>query len=205
MQLNLLKMDSIGAQGDISLLSDEEDNNAEQINCLELSNRDHFRDEEERDFSYLLDMVTTALGGQASNQDELLSLCYSLDCPVGPSIFTRLEKKYGHLVLWPKLERKMLFDLINSILSEIIGSWVEGGKMLTAFRPKWEREGFVEEMWAKVVKRRREIECGSEEIFLEASWSGIVGKGADLVAGEIESILHEDLLCELVTELVHCY
>lgn len=204
MQLNLLKMDSSGEHGDMFLASDEEDNNTEQTNYIELASRDHFKNDEERDFSYLFDMVND-LGDHASTRDELLSLCYSLDCPVGPSIFTRLEKKYDHLVLWPKSERKMLFDLINSILSEIIDSWVEGAKMFSAFRPKWERDEFVEEVWQKVVKRRREIECGSEEVFVEARWSGIIGRGVDLVGREIENILHEDLLCELVTELVYCY
>ncbi|KAJ4793012.1 hypothetical protein LUZ62_044258 [Rhynchospora pubera] len=204
MQLNLLKMDSTGEQGDVFLLSDEEDDNPEQTDCREYANRDyHFRDEEERDFSYLLDMLT-GLGGHASTQDELLSLCYSLDFPVGPSIFIRLEKKYGHLVLWPKSERKMLFDLINSILSEIIGTWIEKGKMFISLRPRWERDWFVDELWGRVVKRRKEIECSGEERFLEARWSGIEEKGVDLVAKEIESILHEDLLCELVTELVCC-
>jgi Domain of unknown function (DUF4378) len=201
MQLNLLKMDSVGEQVDVFLASDEEDNNTEQTNSFELSNREHFRDEEERDFSYLLDVVTD-LGRHVSTQDELLSMCYSLDCPVGPSIFTRLEKKYGYLVLWPKSERKMLFDLINSLLSEIIGSWMEERKMLTAFRPKWERGRLAEDVWGRVMTRRKEIQCGGEEMLLETRWSGIVGRGVNMVGREIESMLHEDLLCELVTEFI---
>ncbi|KAJ3682765.1 hypothetical protein LUZ60_012992 [Juncus effusus] len=200
MQLKLLKMGSTTEtlnneekQNDVFLLSDEE--SGERVNGQ------HFRDEEERDFSYLLDMLLD-LGFQILNREDLIQYCHSLDSPVGPAVFAKLEMKYGELVLWSRSERKMLFDLINSVLSEIVGNcWADLKKGIFC---GYKEEEFVESVWGKVVNKRREIEFVNDEIYLEPNWSkeGLAKSGVDLVGREIESVLYEDLLDEMICELV---
>ncbi|KAK6786379.1 hypothetical protein RDI58_014904 [Solanum bulbocastanum] len=64
-----------------------------------------------------------------SNEVSLTVLDYNIWnsslCSVNSSVFGMLEKKYGKQESWPKLDRKLLFDIINSGLSEIMHSFMD--------------------------------------------------------------------------------
>ncbi|XP_072985636.1 uncharacterized protein [Typha latifolia] len=204
MQLRLLKQestDTCAEETELFILSDED--NEEDVRSLPPMGEilPAFRDEEDRDFSYLLDMLID-LGVPGANQDVLFDACYSQECPVSPEVFDKLEKKYCKLFLWSRSDRKLLFDLINSTLVDFMASCMDlqPCMMPKRWQPKWQREDFVEEVWQMVVKRRRELRCSLEGV-LEVKWSDL-RCCIDTIGIEIEEILHDDLLEELVLDLI---
>uniref|UniRef100_M1D351 Phosphatidylinositol n-acetylglucosaminyltransferase subunit p n=1 Tax=Solanum tuberosum TaxID=4113 RepID=M1D351_SOLTU len=79
-----------------------------------------FNTEETRDYSYLVEVLDevslTVLDYNIWNSSE-----YS----VNSSVFDMLEKKYGKQESWHKLDRKLMFDIINSGLSKIMHSFMD--------------------------------------------------------------------------------
>jgi len=123
MQLQLLKRETTnsGDGTELFILGDD------KVACQplpEIEESQVFRDEEERDFSYVLDMLT-GLGIHTANQDDLLENCYLLECPGGPDLYDELENKYSCLILWPPAERKLLFDITSAVLQDIITSLMQ--------------------------------------------------------------------------------
>ncbi|KAK8919385.1 hypothetical protein KSP39_PZI021720 [Platanthera zijinensis] len=75
-----------------------------------------FRDEEDRDYSYLLDMLIDS-GIMKSEKSGVFGACHLEEFPVGVDAFDRLEKKYKSVMSWSMSERKLLFDLVNSAVA----------------------------------------------------------------------------------------
>jgi hypothetical protein len=67
---------------------------------------EEFEDEEERDFSYLLDILI-ASGIHGTAEDQLYKVCQSLNCPAGYDVFEKLEKKYTKIFQWSKSNMKL--------------------------------------------------------------------------------------------------
>jgi hypothetical protein len=203
MQLRSLKRETTGSGEDTELfiLSDD-DTACQPPHEMEISH--DFRDEEERDFSYVLDMLTE-LGIHSASQDELLNNCYLLECPVGPDLFGQLENKYSSLIVWPQSERKLLFDITNSVLVDIITSLMLCGSiskgLLRRYLPGWHQEEFVEMVWQKVVQLRQEMEFNQEGLSLDVEWVGSED-GAYLIVSDIGNALQEDLIDEIIADFV---
>uniref|UniRef100_J3LMK1 DUF4378 domain-containing protein n=2 Tax=Oryza brachyantha TaxID=4533 RepID=J3LMK1_ORYBR len=199
MQLRLLKMEATDSADDTELiLSDDELTSASQPPPdKEISHA--FRDEEERDFSYVLDMLIV-LGINAANRDQLLDVCYLAECPAGPDVFDILENKYNSLILWPSPERKLLFDLANDVITDIITSLMQrSSKGLSwSWSTRLDQEGFVEVVWQRVIELRQEMEYAHEGLFMDLGWVGSED-GIDLIASEVGRMLHEDLLQETIS------
>ncbi|KAJ6814535.1 uncharacterized protein M6B38_137035 [Iris pallida] len=160
-----------------------------------------FRNEEERDFSYLLDILVDS-GVHGAKQDELLDACYSLDNPVHPGVFEKLEKKYD-IGEWSRSERKLSFDLISSILAEVLAPFMD---LCPWVAPKkwnhsaWGHERLLEDVWQMVGRQRKGT--GNREVkILDARWL-VLGDDVDMIGRQIECMLKDDLMDELVSDFI---
>ncbi|CAN6320463.1 unnamed protein product [Urochloa humidicola] len=201
MQLRLLKRETTDSADDTELFILSDDETACQP-LPEMEESHAFRDEEERDFSYVLDMLT-GLGIHTANQDELLENCYLLECPAGPDLYDELENKYSSLILWPPAERKLLFDITSAVLGDIITSLMQSCSkgLLRMCLPGWDQEEFAEMVWQRVVQLRQEMAFNQEDLLLSVEWASNED-GAYLVGSDIGSILQEDLLEEIVADFL---
>lgn len=204
MQLKLLKLESAGTDAeDLELLisSDEEDIRGHAhspLNSVEIL--EEFRDDEERDFSYLVDVLIDS-GVHSTSGDGLLNACCMLEYPVGRGAFEKLEKKYNALASWSRSERKLLFDLICSIIAQTIAPSIAPQSMKSRSRHRWARESLVEDVWQLVVKQRNEIGVQLEEkLLLEPRWLDL-GDDINIVGTELEQMLMDDLTNELLSQL----
>ncbi|KAH0468883.1 hypothetical protein IEQ34_002115 [Dendrobium chrysotoxum] len=165
-----------------------------------------FRDEEDRDYSYLLDMLIDS-GFLKSEKIELFSALQLSELPISVDVFNKLEKKYKSVESWSISERKLLFDLINSTLADIsavlfmnICPW---GKSSLCWQSKMAPEGPVEKIWQAVVKCRKEISNSYlEENLIGPRWFE-VGNDSEVVGRELENMLSEHLIDQLLKELIY--
>ncbi|KAM3372461.1 hypothetical protein ACQJBY_019377 [Aegilops geniculata] len=208
MQLRLLKMEATddADDTDLALFSDDE-----TAGSCELANESAptvsraFRDEDERDFSYVADMLTF-LANQSSEHDLLLGARYlSSGSPARDDAYDELERKYGELVLWARPERRLLFDLANDVLVDVVACLTQcGGQQGLAGKCRlgmeWDRESVAEEVWERVRRQRRETECFQEEKLMGVGWLDCEDV-TDEIVEDIGSMLGEDLLEEAIADL----
>ena len=182
---------------DVSMSSDDEDHSAYQ--SLEA-----FQVEEDRDFSYLLDILICS-GIIVADWQLICKSWYSPGCPVGPHVFDRLERKYNKIASWAKPERRLLFDLVNSILSEILAPCVDVHPWVQRSRHSmllWGPEGPVEKVWQTIVKQREDCVTGHpDEMVLDTNWLE-VGNDINMVGKQIAMMLYGDLLEEIIVDLL---
>ncbi|KAJ1292969.1 hypothetical protein BS78_01G031800 [Paspalum vaginatum] len=167
---------------------------------------EEFEDEEERDFSYLLDILI-ASGIHGTAEDQLYKVCQSLDCPAGSDVYEKLEKKYMKVAQWSRSDRKLLFDMFNTILSQILAPclnmqpWVNTSRNLS---PLWGSEGLLEKVLQVLAQRREELapsETKPEKKGFEQKWPDLADH-IDRTGKDIEKMIKEDLLEELVLDLL---
>ncbi|CAM0872572.1 unnamed protein product [Alopecurus aequalis] len=204
MQLQLLRTETTDDADDADHLVASDDEIAltnQPLPEMEISHA--FMDEEERDFSYVLDMLAL-LGIDAAYQDGQLDMyCFS-EHPAGPDIFDILENKYSSLILWPRSERMLLFDLTNAVIAEIMTSLVHHGSkgLLRRFSSRWDQEGFVEDVWQRVFQLREEMEYSqADPLMMDLERHGSED-GIDLAGGEMSRMLLEDLVEETIAEFL---
>lgn len=160
-----------------------------------------FKTAEGRDFSYLVDVLD-----EASLHGMNLGMCFetwhSLECPVNPSVFDLLEKKYGKQTSWLKSERKLLFDHINSGLSEILHSFLEIYIMEKSLKRRccstMRRIDIEEELWRMLVSHDNEMrmDLSGKAIGNETKWLQ-VEEEIGSICREIEKYLFDELAAEL--------
>ena len=182
---------------DVSMSSDDEDHFAYQ--SLEA-----FQVEEDRDFSYLLDILICS-GIIIADWQLICKSRYSPGCPVGPHVFDRLERKYNKIASWAKPERRLLFDLVNSILSEILAPCVDVHPWVQRSRHSmllWGPEGPVEKVWQTIVRQREDCVTGHpDDMVLDTNWLE-VGNDINMVGKQIARMLYGDLLEEIIVDLL---
>ncbi|PKA61874.1 hypothetical protein AXF42_Ash008706 [Apostasia shenzhenica] len=197
MQLHFLKLESTvnsAEEIDAFICSDEDEDSYHLRDILNAR-----KDEDDRDYSYLLDMLIYS-GIPNSKKDWLFTECNSIGLPVGLFVFENLEKKYKLVEAWSRSERKLLFDLINSTLADIIKSsrnmrpWLRLG---VSWLPKMVNEDLIEEIWQKVAKRKKKMNNNSEENFIDPC-SLDLGDDRDLVGIKLQNMLIDDLTNEMV-------
>lgn len=205
MQLSLLKVESAERyeeESGIILSSDEITAGDCQTYLRTREIHQTFMDEDDRDFSYLLDILSDSVI-HGANQERVSDVFYSLDYPVDPHVFDKLETKYSMVSSWSGSERKLLFDLVNCSLVGIIAPhidlhpWVRSKKSMHT----WEPEGLVERLWEMVVKQRKELGCNLEDKILDPRWLD-VEDDMDVIVKEIEKMLNNDLWEETVAEFI---
>lgn len=186
--MKLLKLESADTYTeDMEVLVSSEEDNGGDSKFGEIL--DSFRDDEDRDFSYLLDVLIDS-GVHDASEDGLL-----LEYAIGPEVFERLEKKYNMLVSWPKSERKLLFDLIGSILTEVVTPLHNLHSAKPKGQPEWAREDLVEKVWQMVVKRRKDFSAKLGEQLLDPRWLDM--GDVDMVGESLERVIVDDLMEEL--------
>lgn len=164
-----------------------------------------FEVEEDRDFSYLLDILISSGMIVATDWQLLCKSWHSSSYPVAPQVFERLESKYAKITSWPKPERRLLFDLANSGLSDVLAPctnihpWVSSTRQC---RPIWGPEGPVEKVWQMMVRQQEELAVGHpDDKVLDPNW---LQAGDDIytVGNQIAIMLHADLLEEVILEFL---
>ncbi|CAN4105915.1 unnamed protein product [Withania somnifera] len=160
-----------------------------------------FKTVESRDFSYLVDVLD-----EASLHGMNLGMCFetwhSLECPVNPSVFDLLEKKYGKQISWLKSERKLLFDHINAGLSEILHSFLKFYIMEKSLKRRccstMRRTDIEEELWRMLVSHENEMrkDLSGKAIGNETNWLQAVEEIGS-ICREIEKYLLDELAAEL--------
>ncbi|CAN6338252.1 unnamed protein product [Urochloa humidicola] len=182
---------------EVSMSSDDEDHSAYQ--SLEA-----FQVEEDRDFSYLLDILICS-GIIVADWQLICKSWYSPGCPVGPHVFDRLERKYNKIATWAKPERRLLFDLVNSILSEVLAPCVDVHPWVQPSRhciPLWGPEGPVEKVWQTIVRQRYDCVTGHpDEMVLDTNWLEL-GNDINMVGKQIARMLLGDLLEEDIVDFL---
>ncbi|KAJ0979423.1 hypothetical protein J5N97_014897 [Dioscorea zingiberensis] len=203
-QLRRLKLESLDIYSEQSeMIASDDDDGGE---CHSITNAGEilqtFKDEADRDFSYLLDVLIDS-GVHGADRDMLSDPFCKIEYPVRSNVFDDLEKKYSILDSWPKSERKLLFDLINLVLVEIgspyrnLHPWIEQTR---TFPPLWSHDDLVEKVWQMVVKNRKDLTSNLYD-FLEPKWLNLE-EDFDMIGMNIEGMLQEDLLEDLVTEFI---
>lgn len=162
-----------------------------------------FRPEESRDFSYVVEVLTEADICNRSLFTDI-SAWHSAECPISPSVFEILEKKFGEQQHWKRSERKLLFDRINIGLLEILQPYL--------YIPMWEKpmsrrlnaepsqDIIEEEMWALLVAQEKKAskELADSMVGGEIRWRELVEDVEDIVR-EIVKLLVEELANEIVS------
>uniref|UniRef100_A0ACD5WT17 Uncharacterized protein n=1 Tax=Avena sativa TaxID=4498 RepID=A0ACD5WT17_AVESA len=204
MQLRLLKMEAAdnADETDLALFSDDETAASCELVDESLPTSCTFWDEAERDFSYVVDMLT-CLGIQSAEQDLLLGASCLLRSPACSDVYDNLEKKYRKLILWPQPERRLLFDLTSDILVDIITCLTqcsgEGLMKKCQLSMKWDKERLVEEVWERVCRQRRETECFQEEKLMGVAWLECEDV-TEQIAADVGTMLCEDILEDAIAD-----
>ncbi|KAF2942040.1 uncharacterized protein [Oryza sativa Japonica Group] len=166
---------------------------------------EEFGDEEEREFSYVLDILIVS-GIHGTAEDQLYKVCQSLDCPAGYDVFEKLEKKYMKVAEWSRSDRKLIFDMVNTILSEILAPcldmhpWVKSARKMA---PVWGSEGLLEKILQMLVQRREELGLSKtkpEKKALDRKWPDL-SDCIDRVGRDVENMIKDDLLEEMLLDL----
>ncbi|KAJ4971058.1 hypothetical protein NE237_004157 [Protea cynaroides] len=204
MQLQLLKLESSDSYEDGMgmIVSSDDDIGEEYIDHLEekAEQLGILSTGENRDFFYVVDVFVDS-GFYGVDREMVLAAWHSLECPVDPGVFEKLEKKYGEQLTWPRSERKLLFDRINYGLMEILRPcmdphpWVKGGLRRLTTRNE---ESLMDEVWNLVVNQGHEGSNDSLEEVLgrEVRWLEL-GDDIDVVGREIEKLLLDELIKEV--------
>ncbi|KAL4189079.1 hypothetical protein AMTRI_Chr08g163710 [Amborella trichopoda] len=210
MQLHLLKLESKGrcvgesdydAEG---VASNFNDNGSEEW----VGHSDNVEECEE--IVYLRDLLVTC--GFYGGHEMMLASWHCPDCPVDPSLFEKLEKKYGKENKRGKLDRKLLFDRMNTWLVEIMGPRLEERPWLGTRERKLatkvpEGERLVEGLWGSL--RCKDTERGEsldemlqKDFAQELGWMDLRDE-FDVIGREVENILLDGLIAEALSDLCH--
>ncbi|KAI4351136.1 hypothetical protein L6164_005519 [Bauhinia variegata] len=161
-----------------------------------------FRVEESRDFSYVVEVLTEA-GFSNRNLHADFSTWHSLECPISPSVFEILEKKFGEQPLWKRSDRKLLFDCINLGMLEILNPckcnpiWVKPALRRWIAEPS--QDMIEEELWALLVSQEKEAKKESADKMLggEIRWVEL-SEEIEVIVREIAEFSIDELAKEIV-------
>ncbi|KAM3406416.1 hypothetical protein ACQJBY_000485 [Aegilops geniculata] len=193
-QLKMLKMgDQVDTRRDDSdaYTSDECDDTDISDYQVKEEQLPIFKDEEDRDCTYVQEMLGTACGFPV----------YPEQWQFSSDVFVWLENKYSKLLLWSKSDRKLLFDLVNSILADTTapGSSLCSKIMMNSW-PLMDWRKLAENVWQTAAFMRRShqpFDLDSVEPLPLDHHPELVMFGAD-----IAEMIRDDVLEELVAELV---
>ncbi|KAK3232269.1 hypothetical protein Dsin_004150 [Dipteronia sinensis] len=200
LQLELLKSESEAySEGTGMIVSSDDDSVEGSISNLEETEKSMkiFSIEETRDYSYMVDVFTQA-GFHGTNLDTGYNTGHSPDCPISPAVFEMVEKKYGEQISWKRSDRRLLFDRINSELTEIlqpsIGTlqWTKPVCRRLSYRKSL--EAIEEEVWISLLNNDSSLKLlGKDDGWLE------LGDDMEGIVREIENSLIDELATEVVS------
>lgn len=197
MQLQLLKMES-GSYGETSALlsSDEDVLHSESI----LNDEGIFTGGESWKSAYIDDVLIYS-GLDTIDQDSFLAAWYSPSCPLDPWVFDIVEKHWEDVTV-TKLDRKLLYDCMNSALLEAFQGLVDPRPwvrtMWGGFISKWRRQDLKDVLHKFVVEVERRANRERQEKELDGEMNWCVEDGIDVIGKEIEELLVDDLVGEIL-------
>ncbi|OIW05480.1 hypothetical protein TanjilG_12071 [Lupinus angustifolius] len=161
-----------------------------------------FRAEKSRDFSYVSEILTE-VGISNRGLFTYFSTWHSAECPISPSIFEILERKFGEQQLWKRSERRLLFDRINLGLLEILHpcSYIPTREKPVSKRLNPEpRQKIIDEIWALLVAQEKEASKDSADKMIdgEITWTEL-REDIVVIVKEIVKLLIEELANEMVS------
>lgn len=202
MQLQLLKLESEASEaydeGSMVISSDED---GEEY--TESHDSEGFTGARESWMtSYLVDVLTES-GLDETDPDLFVTTWHSPDCPIGHDVFENLERRYDERDSCSKLERKQLFDCINSQIMEIsrgfiyLHPWVESPT--ADVLPQWWKNVLKAELHKliDVHERKRPGIASDAEILGGMRWMELADH-IDAIGRDIEVLLINDLVAELM-------
>ncbi|CAN6349526.1 unnamed protein product [Urochloa humidicola] len=193
-QLKILKMEGPDdICGDYSdMVSTDEANNM-NISTYQATTEEQlpiFKNEEDRDLCYV--------------QDMLASVCDLPDYPegwqVGSDVFLCLENKYSKLLLWSKSDRKLLFDLVNSILADMTTPDNSlHSKIMMKCWPEIDCGQLAEDVWQMVQKQ-----SNYEDFALEDVQPLPLDHRSELevIGMKIARMIHDDIIKDSIVEFL---
>ncbi|KAK2637555.1 hypothetical protein Ddye_032347 [Dipteronia dyeriana] len=200
LQLELLKSESEAYSEGTGMIVSSDDNSVEgSISNFEETAKSMkiFSVEETRDYSYMVDVFTEA-GFHGTNLDTGYNTGHSPDCPISPAVFEMVEKKYGEQISWKRSDRRLLFDRINSELTEIlqpsIGTlqWTKPVCRRLSYRKSL--EAIDEEVWILLLNNDSSLKLlGKDDGWLE------LGDDMEGIVREIENSLIDELATEVIS------
>ncbi|GAB2268201.1 hypothetical protein Dimus_007275 [Dionaea muscipula] len=208
MQLQLLKLESEAHDESPLLVSSDDDDVKDGLNGLSEASRIHNNDEESWMSCYLVDVLADS-GFDDSNPQIPKATWHSVGCLVDPWVFEKLEKKYLNEASCSRVERRLVFDRINSGITEILElvtdphPWVNHGKKRIAC-PQGDnnKDGIRAQLWQLLKRQEEEVETESTLLnrVLESDlkWMDLADH-IDGVAREIEKLMIDELVADFVT------
>ncbi|KAJ4704764.1 Phosphatidylinositol N-acetyglucosaminlytransferase subunit P-related [Melia azedarach] len=197
MQLQLLKSESEAYTEGTMLVSSDEDVEERSVGFID--EKSVLKIEDNWEYCYVADILIDS-GFNDVDPDTFITSCYSLECPVNPSVFEELEKKYCNLTSLSRSQRKLMFDCINAKLLEIQQQfvdqhpWVKPGIRI---RSKWNKNGLQESLVQMSQQKKVTKDAGEKVLGRESEWLEI-GEDIDIIGKEIETLLIDELVAEVV-------
>ncbi|KAI4341817.1 hypothetical protein MLD38_026495 [Melastoma candidum] len=199
LQLELLKLES-RAYKEGSMIDMGDDGTVEEP-IYSLEGMELHESAENWEFYYITDLLIAS--GYVENEpaDVFITKWHLLECPADPSIFEELEKLYDYV--GSSMERKLLFDLINSGVREIYQPlmdphpWVRPSP--STIHPSWNKEPLPDILMRLVTccNRKAGKEALDKALVNDANWLS-VGDDIDLIGKDLTGLLESALVDELL-------
>lgn len=159
------------------------------------------RTEETWEPSYIIDVLNES-GFNDFDADTFTARCHSSECPVDPSMFIKLEKKYCSQTSCQRSERRLLFDQINSALAETYQlltdeyPWV---RPATRVGSKWVKGQLQDRLHVLLAgqEKKSNKDILGKVLTRESHWLAL-GDDIGAISREIEQLLTDELLAEVV-------
>ncbi|KAF5747541.1 hypothetical protein HS088_TW05G00264 [Tripterygium wilfordii] len=197
MQLQLLKLESEAyEEGSVFLSSDED------LRETPLGFSQQKGITESRESSYAVTVLINS-GINDIDLDTFRATWDSPECPVNPSVFEELEKKYCDCETWVRHERRLLFDRINSALLVIYEEFADPPHPRTRQRTRicgeWIKKGIKDNVLRVLTSQDKKASKDATEMILgkESQWLDLRNDN-EVIGKEIEKFILEDLVTELL-------
>lgn len=137
---------------------------------------------------YLADILANSRFSDL-NPASFMASWHSSESPLDPSLFDDLEKKYSGLKTSTRLERKFVFDRVNSEILEFFEQFTD--LKPTKVSPTWDISR-IHETLSELITRKHRRDTKEKEIQLPSLEDGI-----EVIGKEIEELLTHELIAEV--------
>ncbi|KAJ0258879.1 hypothetical protein HA466_0076010 [Hirschfeldia incana] len=140
---------------------------------------------------YLADILANSRFSDL-NPTSFMASWHSSDSPLDPSLFDDLEKKHSGLKTSTRVERKLVFDWINSEILEFFEQFSDLRR--TKISPKWDISRVHETLLKFVTRKHMKLsrDTKKKEMQLPSFEDGI-----EVIGKEIEEMLTHELIAEV--------
>ncbi|KAI4385696.1 hypothetical protein MLD38_003691 [Melastoma candidum] len=181
-----------------TVLGDTDDKDQCEAGCCELDGTKRRRMNENREFSYLVEVLSAA-GFCRRNLASSLGKWHSVESPLSPFIFETVEKRYTDDKSWETSKRLLLFDRINSWLKGTLrpSTFASSRHVLVRIRGRFHQLG-EDILWSTLVKEGRELRGESIEDLLECDLRSVdISEFIESIVTEIEQAVINNLVVEI--------